>query len=171
MRKSTKKVQQYAVSKKKPVKQTLKCSTKGFTNLKSNVELRQKVLSLYLDKFDGKTVVNKKTGIKILFNSEGARKTTHGGSMYAEKAALITILDKICRQGHLYSLGKAKEQDIAKGVLCFLNFKTNVIIDDKMEVVKFSVRVMKDGTFHYHIDIPIKFENEKSAEVTVHTLK
>jgi hypothetical protein len=171
MKKSTKKVQQYAVSKKKPVKQTLKCSTKGFANLKSGTELRNKMFSFYRERLEGKEVLNKKTGIRIQFHRAGARKTTHGGSMYAEKAALITILDKICRQGHLYSLGKAKEQDIAKGVLCFLNFKTNVTVDNKMEVVKFSVRVMKDGTFHYHIDIPIKFENKKSAEFSVRTLK
>ncbi|MCL2417465.1 MAG: hypothetical protein FWD02_05980 [Bacteroidales bacterium] len=113
---------------------------------------------MYVEKYCGKSVINLKTGIRIQFDKLNARKTTHGGSMYSEKAALITILDKICRQGYLYSIGKAKEQDIHKGVLCFLNFKTNVIVDDKFQVVLFSVRVMKNGTFHYHIDIPLKFE-------------
>jgi len=157
MRKSTKKVQQYAVSKKKPAKQVLKCSTKEWQNLVYASVLRKKTEEVYKRKYSGKSVVNRGTGIKIQFDKHGASKTSRGGSIYAEKAALITILDKICRHGYLYSLGKAKETDIPKGVLCFLNFKANVVVDEKLEVVKFSVRVMKDGTFHYHIDIPIKF--------------
>ena len=170
MRKSIKKVQQYAVSKKKPAKQTLKCSTKGFTNLKSNAVLRKKMYDIYTEKYCGKSVVNLQTGIEILFEKEGAMKTTKGGSMYPEKAALITILRDVCQHGKLLTIGKRKLKDKGK-VLGYLNFKANVVVDDKLEVVKFSVRVMKDGTFHYHIDIPIKFENKKSAEVTVRTLK
>jgi len=158
MKKSTKKVQQYAVSKKKPAKQMLKCSTKEWKTISKNAELRKKVLELYKEKYEGKAVINKETRIKIQFHRDGARRTTHGGSMYSEKAALITILDKICRYGTLLSVGKAKEKDIPKGVICFLNFKTNVIVDEKLEVTKFSVRVMKDGTFHYHIDIPLKLK-------------
>ena len=170
MKKSRRKVQQYAVSKKKPAKQILKCSTKGFTNLKSNAELRKKMYDIYIEKYCGKSVVNLHTKIKILFDNHSARKTSHGGVMYAEKAALITILNKICKNGHLLSVQKRKLKDNAN-VLGYLNFKANVLVDEKMEVVKFSVRVMKDGTFHYHIDIPIKFENKKSAEFSVRTLK
>lgn len=156
-KKTPKRVQQYAVSKKKPAKRVLKCSTKEWKNLSRASVLRKKTEEIYKEKYSGKSVVNLSTGIKIQFDKHGASKTSRGGSIYAEKAALVTILDKICRQGYLYSLGKAKETDIPKGVICFLNFKANVIVDDKYQTVLFSVRVMKSGTFHYHIDIPIKF--------------
>ena len=142
----------------KKTKQTLKCFSKEWKDLPSVSALRKKTYDIYMEKYSGKFAVNLRTGIKIQFDKYGARKTSHGGSMYAEKAALVTILDKICRHGYLYSIGKAKEQDISKGVLCFLNFKTNVIVDDGFKVVCFSVRVMKNGSFHYHIDIPLKFE-------------
>jgi hypothetical protein len=135
--------------------QVLKCYTKGFTNFARNAELREVMRKMYLEKYCGKRIVNQNTGITILFDREGAKKTTKGGSMYAEKAALITILDKICKYGILLSIGNRKPTDKPK-VLGYLNFKAEVWVDDKLEPVNFSVRIMKDGSFHYHIDIPIE---------------
>ena len=140
---------------KKKSKQVLKCYTKGFTNFARNAELREVMRKMYLEKYCGKHIVNLNTGITILFDREGAKKTTKGGSMYAEKAALITILDEICRHGVLLSIGNRKPTDKPK-VLGYLNFKADVWVDDRLKLVKFSARIMKDGSFHYHIDIPME---------------
>ncbi|MDR2907488.1 MAG: hypothetical protein LBU91_05825 [Bacteroidales bacterium] len=135
----------------------LKCSTNDLPICSTNVELRKIVFNYYQKNFTKplKTVINIETGIIIGFERGGANKTAFGGSMYAKKAALITILDQICQHGQLRSVGKPKETDIPKGILCFLNFTANVIIDNQLEIVRFSVRVKKDGSFHYHIDTPL----------------
>ncbi|MCL2417284.1 MAG: hypothetical protein FWD02_05045 [Bacteroidales bacterium] len=138
-------------------KMVLKCTTEGFTKHKNNLELRKMVFDFYQENFTNpsRQVTNVNTGIVICFERGGANKTAFGGSMYAKKATLVTILDKICEHGCLYSVGKPKETDVPKGIICFLNFKANVIIDDKLEEVRFSVRTKKDGSFHYHIDTPL----------------
>lgn len=140
----------------------LKCYTKEFTNLARNAELREVMRVFYMEKYNDKSVVNIHTGITILFNREGAKKTTKGGSMYAEKAALITILDEICRHGILRSIGNRKPTDKPK-ILGYLNFEISVLIDDKLELVAFSARIMRDGSFHYHIDVPIKPDKQKKS--------
>jgi len=135
----------------------LKCTTSKLGNYENNAELRKLVFDFYQKNFTNpsKQIVNKNTGIAICFERGGANKTAFGGSMYAKKAALVTILDKICEHGYLFSVGKPKEADIPKGVVCFLNFKANVSIDGCLEEVRFSVRTKKDGSFHYHIDTPL----------------
>jgi hypothetical protein len=142
--------------KKKP-EVVLKCTTKELPNYSTNVELRKMVFDFYQENFTKpcRTIINANTGIVICFERGGANKTAFGGSMYAKKAALVKILDKICQYGCLYSVGKPKETDIPKGIICFLNFKVNVVIDEKLEEVQFSVRTKKDGSFHYHIDTPL----------------
>jgi len=144
-------------------KQTLlKCYTKEFTTFARNAELREAMRIFYMKNYNGKGVVNLHTGIVISFDKEGALKTTKGGSMYAGKAALITILDEICKHGVLRSIGNRKPNDKPK-VLGYLNFEISVLVDDQLELVKFSARIMKDGSFHYHVDIPINPKKQKKS--------
>jgi len=145
-------------TKRKTPKSTLKCYSKDWRNFPKNSDLRKKLLEVYKEKYEGKTIVNSKTGITILFELYGAKKTTKHGSMYAEKAALITILDKICEHGFLHSLGVPKEGDKEKGVVGYLNFRAPVIVDEKQKLVEIPVRIKNNGSFHYCIDIPLTYK-------------
>ncbi|MCL2414507.1 MAG: hypothetical protein FWC94_04560 [Bacteroidales bacterium] len=120
--------------------------------------MRKKLLEIYKQKYEGKTIVNSKTGITILFELYGAKKTTKHGSMYAEKASLITILDKICEHAFLHSLGAQKKGDKENGVVGYLNFRAPVIVDDKQKLVEIPVRIKNNGNFHYCIDIPLTYK-------------
>jgi hypothetical protein len=158
MQKLREKTTVHISTKKKTPKNELKCYSKNWTSFPKNSDLRKKMLEVYKQKYEGKTVLNLKTGIIIRFELYGAKKTTKHGSMYAEKAALITILDKICKYGFLHSLGEPKKGDKEKKVVGYLNFRAPVIIDGKQKLVELPVRIKNNGNFHYCIDIPLTYK-------------
>ncbi len=129
-----------------------KTTSKEFNNLVNAKEVRQKVFQLYREKYVGTSVRNLDTGIVVNFDGIGAKKTAHGGLMYAKKASIINILDKVIKHGHFIGFGFRKQSDQDKTMLGYLNFISTVVIDEKIVNVYFSVRLKKDGTFHYHIE-------------------
>ena len=148
----------------KKYKQTIipEASTEAWVKLKRN-EVSVKAYEEYRTRYLSKKVVNQHLGITIGFEHEGARKMSHGGTVYSKKACLIMVLDQLVRYAEYSNWGNPKPTD-PYYVIGFLNFKAKVRIDGKIEHVHLVVRVRKDGkfrcSFHYSLEV-----NKKNRQV------
>lgn len=118
------------------------------------LEVRKLVYRIYRESFSGTKVINESKSILILFTQLGAKKTAFGGGIYPKKAVLISGLDKIVKYGEFTNFGSPKPSD-AKYVVGYLNFKCKVIIDNKPELLRYSIQLRNDGKFYYSFDINI----------------
>jgi len=130
--------------------------TESFNNLSAK-DLRKKVFEIYKRHYvdEHKEIINKDKKILIKFDRTGANKTAFGGVIYPRKACLIQILDVILQNAKFIKSGDRKKTD-PEDVLCYLNFESDVYIDNVLERIELAVRVKNIGEFHYSIDIPIK---------------
>ncbi|MEG1499322.1 MAG: hypothetical protein RR393_07910 [Bacteroidales bacterium] len=119
---------------------------------KSIRELRSIALTIYKNKLNGKEVINKDIGIKILFTVSGGRKTTQGSAMYSKKVAVIPCLLELLKNAEYSNFGSRKTKD-TKDILGYLNFKVKCIIDGKKETLRIAVRMVKRSRFYYNMEI------------------
>jgi len=130
-------------------------------------ELKVKVFQEYKARYFGKSVINKHLGIKVGFEYEGMRKTSHSTPVYSKKACLVAVLDKIIRYAEYTNWGDRKPTD-PDYVIGFLNFKAKVKIDEMPEQVHLVVRVRKSGmfttsSFHYTLEVNKKENTLKKS--------
>jgi hypothetical protein len=137
-----------------------KVTTKAFIE-KSKKEMTFFVRDYYQTHYSGTTVLNLHKGITIGFTNKGKRKTAFGEAMYAKKAAVILVLDKLVRYGKFNNWGNRKISD-PKNLLGYYNFKSFVIIDGKKECVRLSAQVYKTGDVffnpYYSLEVNKKME-------------
>ncbi|GHU85408.1 hypothetical protein FACS1894153_0570 [Bacteroidia bacterium] len=122
-------------------------------------QIRNKMLSDYKSRYTGVSVINKDLGIKVEFETGGAKKTSHGGSVSVKKASLLPVLDELVRYAEYNNYGGRKDSD-APNIVGFLNFKAKVKIDAKVENVHLVVRIKNDGKFHYFLYLNRKAGNK-----------
>ncbi len=133
-------------------------STDGWKNLPIK-DFRKKVFTHYTEKYQGKCyVTNKHLGIVVEFDREGANKTGYGGHLYAKKACLVEVLDKMVRYAEYCNWGDRKSTD-KPNVIGYLNFKVKVKIDEKIENVHLVIKLTNNGKFHYSMEVNIYKKN------------
>jgi len=116
---------------------------------------RKKVFEYYRTHYvNGSRVINQHLGIAVGFDRIGLKKTSFGGSMYPKKACLVEVLDKLIRYAAYSNWGERKDSDNPH-VIGYLNFKSAVRIDGKLEHVHLVIRVNNNGKFHYSMEVNI----------------
>ncbi|MCL2414997.1 MAG: hypothetical protein FWC94_07120 [Bacteroidales bacterium] len=144
------------MEKSKPYKQTVipEVSTENWKNMPIKA-FHEKVSNYYRMHYQGKCrIINQHLGIAVEFDRSGANKTSHGGHLYAKKACLLEVLDKVIRYAEYSNWGERKITD-SPTVIGYLNFKVKVKIDGKIEHVHLIIRVTNNGKFHYSMEVNI----------------
>jgi hypothetical protein len=127
-----------------------KVYTKGFSN--NTVAENRKIVEEKYKSFVGKKVINKDTQLPIVFVSRGVKKVAYGNNMYAKLFASVNVIYVLLINGKLNNYSKRKPTD-PKSILGYMNFDSKCYIDNKLNVVKLSVRLMKGGGHHYSLNI------------------
>ena len=119
---------------------------------KSKDELRELVYDYVKTHLKGMKVINQDLEIKVIISVKGGRKTSHGGAMYHKKAESIRALPEIIKIAKYNNFGQRKDTD-SKAVIGYFNFKSKFYLDDVLEHIHLTVRLQKDGKFHYNLEI------------------
>ena len=118
-------------------------------------DLAKVIKDFYSKNLQGKSVINRDLGITIHFNSIGKDELAHGRALYAKKAAVIKCLERLIEVAEYNNFGRRKDTD-KETVLGYLNFKAKVKIDNKVENVRISVLLKKNGKAYYNHEVNIK---------------
>ena len=113
------------------------------------------VASYYKEHIQGKTVVNKHTGLTIYFGSDGKAELAHGRATYSKKVAVLQCLPRLLEVAEYNNWGNRKKTD-EKYVFGYANFKAKVRIDGKLECARITVVVKANGKAYYNHEISIK---------------
>ncbi|HLP06076.1 MAG TPA: hypothetical protein VK152_11675 [Paludibacter sp.] len=116
---------------------------------------RKSVSKYYSENLQGKTVVNKDLKISIKFNAIGKGEISYGRSIHSKKVAVLQCLEVLLSEAEYNNFGIRKASDDLS-VLGYLNFKAKVRIDGKLEYVRLTVLMKKDGKIYYHHEINMK---------------
>ena len=126
------------------------------TTLEINYKDRAKFIKeYYRENLQGKHIVNQHLGLRIYFTSAGKYELAYGRAPYLKKVAVIQCIAELLEVAEYNNFGIRKETD-PKPVLGYLNFKAKVKIDSKMESVRISVLLKKDGKAYYNHEISTK---------------
>ena len=113
---------------------------------------RKKMFDFYRSHYVGTSVKNQHLGIIIEFDVVGARKTSHGGSVYPKKKCLVEVLDKMIEHAEYSNWGERKATD-PPHIIGYLNFNVKVKIDETIEHIHLVIRLTNDGKFHYYMEV------------------
>jgi len=113
------------------------------------------IKDFYNKNLQGKSVINKDLGITIHFKSAGKGELSYGRALHAKKVAVIKCLETLMEVAEYNNFGKRKDKD-NETVLGYLNFKAKVKIDNKMENVRISVLLKKNGKAYYNHEVNVK---------------
>ena len=122
------------------------------------------VRDFYTENLQGKSVINKDIQLTINFTSIGKGELSYGRALYAKKIAVLQCIDKLLEVAEYNNFGQRKSTD-KQNVLGYFNFKAKVKINGKLEFVRISVVLKKDGKAYYHHEVNIKknpFEGQDS---------
>ena len=129
----------------KKYKQTVIPSVK--TEVHSN--LAKYIKEYYSAKYQGRKVSNEHLGISITFTSLGKSELAYGRALHAKKAAIIKCLSDLLKYAEYNNFGIRKDND-APSVLGYLNFKAKVKINEKIEIIRLTVILKKNGEASYY---------------------
>lgn len=119
------------------------------------IQARKKILAYYKKHYLGKSgVINEDLGIKIEFLRAGGNKISFGGKIYIKKAAVIKVLKDVIKIAVYNNFGNRKTSDNPQ-VIGYLNFKSKIIIDGKVEHLRLSVQLRNNGKFYYNHEVNI----------------
>jgi hypothetical protein len=122
-------------------------------------QIKKFVRVFYNEKFKGKTYINKHKGISVKFTRKGIEHVLYARGRGKEKLQAATVLNKMIQNAE-YTNFKDPDENDAKIVLGYLNFKVKVDIDNKIHLFRVVVRLTKHGKFFY--DHAVKIKNRKS---------
>ncbi len=135
----------------KKYKQTMIPSVK----ILAKSDLGKYIRTEYTKNIQGKTVVNKHSGLTIYFGSDGNAELSNGRRLYAAKAAIVQCLPTLLEHAEYNNFGQRKFTD-EKNVFGYANFKAKVRIDNKIQHVRIAVVVKTNGKAYYCHEISIK---------------
>lgn len=115
---------------------------------------RKSVAKFYTENLQGKIILNKCLNVNIKFNAIGKAELSYGRSIHTKKVAILQCLVVLLSEAEYNNFGVRKLTD-EKSVLGYLNFKAKVIIDDKLEHIRLTVLMKKDGKMYYHHEVNI----------------
>ncbi len=120
----------------------------------------------YHKNIKGKSVVNLATGYIINFGEQGKRKITRGSALYPYKAIALLKFIPMVKYAEFSNYGQPKKTD-KDGVLFYLNFKSKILIDNKIENFRISCKIYKNGKIFYNHESNLKKPNRVSTEATI----
>lgn len=116
--------------------------TKDFKEM-SVSELRKFTLNYYKTYLKGKKISIKNALNEVHFYSGGGRKLAYGEAMYSQKTAVIEHLEELIKNSTYNNWGDRKKND-APNVLGYMNFKSNLIIDQQKKHIRISLIITED---------------------------
>ena len=117
--------------------------------------LKVSAKDFYFENIAGKSIVNKDTGITVLFSKNGIRHLLNYKRNNFPQLELVFDLMKAVRDAK-FSNFKNKDANELKEVIGYMNFNYAKMIDNKKETFRINIRITKDGKFYYHHSLTTK---------------
>ncbi len=118
-------------------------------------DIKRYVKDFYNKNFKGKSVKNKQKGITIKFSAKGLSHVLYARRAGYTKYKAITVLDEMLKYAEFLNF-KSSDIDDPVIVLGYLNFKSKVIVENKMQYFKLVVRLTNTGNFFYDHSVKVK---------------
>lgn len=125
-----------------------------WNNLKLG-ELKKAAQSFYLSEIEGKSCLNKSTGVTISFPKSGIKHVLNFGNAGYVKFKFIEVLKKAIEVAEFKNF-KLPDDDDGNNIIGYMNFNVKVKVEDKIENFRAVIRVTNDGKFYYNHSVKIK---------------
>lgn len=116
-------------------------------------DTRLKIKEYYQNNIQGKSVVNKHLGLKIIFTAQGKGKLSRGGSIYPNKAVATMILLKLLENAEYSNFSKPKNTD-PNTMVGYFNFKAKAYIDGVLKHFRIAtIFYQEQGKLFYNLEL------------------
>jgi len=92
--------------------------------------------------------------LTIRFTSIGKYELAYAHAPYSKKIAVLQCIDKLLEVAEYNNFGQRKKTD-KQNFLGYFNFKAKVKIEGKLEHVRISVVLKKDGKAYYNHEVNV----------------
>ena len=123
-------------------------------------ELKTYVSDVFSQTIANTKVTNLHKGISIVLSKSGLRHLLYARSSGYTKLKAVVILPEMLTYATYCNFNEPDTND-GVGVLGYLNFKCNAIIEGKQQIFRLVVRLTKDGKFYYDHSVKLRVQNKK----------